>query len=472
MRPLHFRGLATRAFPTTRLAVPAAVAALVLVSFPSYAVSPGSNHPNAWDFTGNADGLSPRGDLLFDASGHAYGTTSSGGASNDGSVFEVTLPTGGKGLGTGVGLYDFTGGTDGSTPTAGLIADSSGNLYGTAALDGAGNAGTVFRIAPPGSGQTTWTETTLWGFGTGNDGRNPMGTLVADPAGNLYGTTDFGGTDGQGIVFELSPPAGGTGAWTETILWNFTSGSDGANPVAGLVLDATGALYGTSKAGGPAGVGTVFKLTPPSGGSGWTESTLWGFSGGTDGAAPTGTLLPDGSGGFYGTTQFGGGVNPNCNQARYPYYHAPNSESAYAANAAYVPTGGNECGVIFHLTPPTGGGTAWTEAIVWSFTAGTDGANPNASVIFGPGGTLFGNTSEYGDEYWGAMFELTPPAGQGGAWTVTPVVSFDGKGEGFYPRGTPVFGPSGLLYGTTSVGGDTWKHVTDYGYGTVFHSKP
>ena len=466
--------LALRA--ATGLAAPLALAPLALaplafatLAFATLATAAptSDNHSNLWNFTAGIDGASARGDLLVDSVGNLYGTTSTGGAFNNGGVFEAT--TARPGAATLTPLYSFSGATDGAVPSAGLIMDSQGALYGTASLDGPGQFGTVFELTPPTPGGV-WTETTLFGFPGGAQGATPVGSLVFDQAGALYGTTQWGGANNFGTIFKLTPPAGGTGAWTETILWNFTGGADGGNPVAGLVFDSTGALYGTAKTGGANNAGTVFQLSPGANNS-WTQATLWAFTGGADCATPTGTLLQDGAGGFYGSAEYGGPINADCDQARYPYYGETNQASSYAANAAYITPGGNGCGVIFDLRPAANGATPWTQTVIWTFDAGLDGANPVAGLLAGPNGTLFTLSTEYGNTFWGTEILLTPPS-SGTAWSATQLASFDGKGEGFYPHGTPVFGPLGLLYGTTTVGGKYWTHITNYGYGTIFYSTP
>ncbi len=179
---------------------------------PVLAGSPNQNHDPVWNFTGGADGANPRGDLLVDTAFNLYGTTPNGGVSGGGTVFMVVPNALQTQLGTLTTLYSFTGGADGSLPSAGVVADANGNLYGTTAMDGAYGSGTVFKLIKPTGAQTAWTEQTLWGFGSTGDGRNPVGSLLFDSDGNLYGTTDLGGTYGFGTVFELSPPAGGSGA--------------------------------------------------------------------------------------------------------------------------------------------------------------------------------------------------------------------------------------------------------------------
>jgi uncharacterized repeat protein (TIGR03803 family) len=184
-------------------------------------------------------------------------------------------------------LHSFSG-NDGAQPIAGLIADGNGNLYGTTAKGGASGNGVVFKLAPGG------TYTVLYSFTGGSDGRFPQAGLIADSSGNLYGTTQFGGATGNGVVFKLTP--GGT----ETVLYSFChlpGCTDGAYPQAGLIADSSGNLYGTTPYGGASNDGVVFKLA-----SGGTETVLYSFLGGGDGAFPGAALIADGSGNLYGTT--------------------------------------------------------------------------------------------------------------------------------------------------------------------------
>jgi uncharacterized repeat protein (TIGR03803 family) len=241
------------------------------------------------------DGAQPWAGLVIDASGNFYGTTQSGGTASQGSVFGTVFEM--TQNGTETVLHTFAGGlnvgaTDGANPYSRLVMDASGNLYGTTYFGGANGVGTVFEIAPNG------TETILHTFGSGTDGVNPRAGLVMDASGKLYGTTANGGAIGGGIVFEITP--NGTSS-TETVLHSFGSSSDGKDPVAGLVMDASGNLYGTTANGGAIGVGTVFKITPNG-----TETVLYSFAGGADGATPVADLVMDASGNLYGTTQTGG----------------------------------------------------------------------------------------------------------------------------------------------------------------------
>ena len=259
------------------------------------------------------DGINPKAGLIFDAAGNLYGTTSHGSPSHQGTVFELTPAAGGTW--TEKVLHSFINdGMDGGIPEAGpLIFDAAGNLYGTTFTGGAYGSGTVFELTPAAGG--TWTEKVLYSFNpfNGADGAAPYDGLIFDAAGNLYGTTEVGGTGGCGgyscgTVSELTPAAGGT--WTEKVLYRFQGGADGAVPVGGLIFDATGNLYGTACQGGAGGCGgygcgSVFELTPAAGGT-WTENVLHSFSDTPDGAGPEGGLVLDSAGNLYGTTDGGG----------------------------------------------------------------------------------------------------------------------------------------------------------------------
>jgi uncharacterized repeat protein (TIGR03803 family) len=196
-----------------------------------------------------------------------------------GTVFELSPPAEGQTAWKETVLYRFAGGSDGQNPEAGLIADDSGALYGTTEGGEYGNAGTVFKLTPPAKGQTNWTEAVLYNFCSQpgcSDGKNPYAGLIADKEGALYGTTETGGRGGNGTVFKLTPPGKGQTAWTEIVLHRFAGGSDGEGPIAGLIADNSGALYGTTLVGGTGAAGTVFKLTPPAKGqTNWTEAVLY-----------------------------------------------------------------------------------------------------------------------------------------------------------------------------------------------------
>jgi uncharacterized repeat protein (TIGR03803 family) len=244
-----------------------------------------------YSFAGGVDGAFPNPGVIFDGSGNLYGTTSFGGVDENGTVFELMHSNGSW---KETVLHSFTG-TDGSNPYAGLIFDSVGDLYGTTFSGGADGDGAVFELMPKNG---TWTEVVLHSF-AGLDGENPYASLIFDLAGNLYGTTVGGGASGGGTAFELTPLGG---IWTETVLWSFVGvyGPEGA-----VIFDKAGNLYGTTLRGGTDGTGTVFELTPS--GGGWTETVLHNFtSTGGDGLYPHDALIFDSAGNLYGTTAGGG----------------------------------------------------------------------------------------------------------------------------------------------------------------------
>jgi uncharacterized repeat protein (TIGR03803 family) len=360
-----------------------------------------------YNFQSGSTGYSPgAGGLIFDKAGNLYGITGNGGAAGNGTVFELT-PSGGAWVETV--LHSFTG-SDGSEPAATLIFDSAGNLYGTTMGGGATGNGTVFELTPSGG---AWVETVLHSF-TGSDGSEPAASLIFDSAGNLYGTTDYGGAFGHGTAFELSLSGK---AWAETVLHSFSGGddSDGSDPVASLIFDSAGNLYGTTQSGGLS-CGAVFELTPSAGA--WTETVLYRFDCG-DGASPFGNVIFDSAGNLYGTTRYGGG-----NVCNYGY----------------------GCGTAFKLTHAGG---VWTETVLHSFN-GSDGDTPEAGLVFDKAGNLYGTTTGEGTNGYGNVFQLRP---SGGAWTETVLYSFTGGADGGTPRAGLFFDSTGNLYGTAEMGG-------------------
>jgi uncharacterized repeat protein (TIGR03803 family) len=380
------------------------------------------------------DGFDPRAGLTFDNAGNLYGTTYEGGH-GQGAVFELSPVAGGW---TESVLYSFhVSGKSGSIPLSGVIFDAAGNLYGTT-LEGGDvtkcsgfGCGTVFELTPEAGGG--WTEKWRHNFGSNSkDGMFPMAGLISDAAGNLYGTTNRGGAHGQGTVFELTPKAGG--GWTEKVLYGFfvNNGKDGAFPQAGLIFDTAGNLYGTTSGGGAHHQGTVFELTPKVGG-GWTERLLYSFfaNHGKDGAFPQAGLILDAAGNLYGTTKGGG---------------------------AY----GFAKGTVFELSPVAGGG--WSESVLYNFGKSSDGKTPTAGLIFDAAGNLYGTTLDGGTHDSGTVFELTPVAG---SWTERVLHSFSqDTGDGYWPFAGLIFDATGNLYGTASAGG-----ANNFG-GTVFEITP
>jgi uncharacterized repeat protein (TIGR03803 family) len=274
----------------------------------------------------------------------------------------------------------------------------------------------------------------------GHNGSSPTDTLVADANGNLYGTANQGGTHNDGIVFELTPTA--QGPWKETILYSFAGGSDGVFPWAGVILDSAGNIYGTTSLGGgstncTSGCGIVFQLTKGSSGA-WTEHILYTFSGKTDGSDPIGLAIDPG-GNLYGTTANGG--LQSCTDG---------------------------CGTIYQLTPSSSG--AWKKTVLHVFRSGTtDGAEPNAALVFDSQGNLYGTTNAGGDTgcYFlgcGTVFELK--AAGGGRWSYRIIYFFGVAPDGFGPAGALVVDKQGNLFGATGNGGGT--SCPDYGCGTIF----
>jgi uncharacterized repeat protein (TIGR03803 family) len=313
-------------------------------------------------FTGGADGGNPEGTLARDAAGNLYGTTDSGGHSN-GVAFVLTHSSGSWKEKV---LYNFA---TSETASSGMILDAAGNLYGTTLGGGTFSDGTVYEIQP-----ATGTFTILHSF-NGSDGNFPSGGLVFDPAGNLYGTTQIGGSSGLGVAFQLVPSGGG--AWTENVLHNFTGGSDGTSPTAQMTIDAAGNLYGTTLQGGSAtcegfGCGTVFQLSN-SGGT-WTENILHAFVGGSDGSAPLAGVTLDAAGNVYGSTINGGPAN---------------------------------VGLLYELKP---GSTTWTESVIHGFTNGADGGFPEDRMVLDSAGNIYGTSYSGGTATFGLVFEFKAPA--------------------------------------------------------------
>jgi uncharacterized repeat protein (TIGR03803 family) len=456
-------------------------------------------------FTGrvNGDGAFPAGRLIFDGAGNLYGTTVEGGAPTDdaGTVFELKPASGGAW--TENVLYSFTAGADGSQPTAGLILDKQGNLYGTTKYAGDlgcdinGNGpygcGTVFRLSPKANGM--WSPTVLYtftgdpnhwigpvggvisdaggnlyGMSANNSGGSsgtvfelvleqggsfkekvlhnfssdgsPVGDLIVDSAGNLYGATySYGAT--HGVVFKLIPRA--VGLWREAVLHQFRSSADGSYPAAGVIADVAGNLYGTTAGGGsPRGLGVVFQLSPRSKGA-WKETLFFTFPA-TDGSILDGGLISDSQGNLYGVTNEGG------------------SYECYASG----------CGTVFELSRSSSG--KWKRIILYHFRGGSDGSNPMGSLIFDQSGNLYGTTelggnsrcSFAGPQGCGTVFELSPD--RGGGWKEKVLYRFQGPPDGEYPESRLVFDGSGNLYGTAAFGGPC--NLGDYGCGVVFELSP
>jgi uncharacterized repeat protein (TIGR03803 family) len=378
-----------------------------------------------YQFKGGNDGANPHAGLISDSTGALYGTTWHGGGTGCvgglgcGTVFKLTPPAAGQTKWTKEILYRFQGGSDGEAPFAPLVLDSKGALYGTTLAGGASfGLGTVFKLKPPATGQTQWTEKILYRFGVvGGDGVGPEAGLIFDSKGALYGTTGGGGGPSNcGTVFKLKPPAAGETQRTEKVLYSFAGTGDGCLPVYGrLIFDSEGALYGTTQGTtrviGAAPSGVVFKLAPPAAGHMWTETVLYSFKGGSDGSRPWAGVIFDSKGALYGTTLEGGG-GASCGTAG--------------------------CGTVFKLKPPAAGLTLWTEKVLYRFqgTAGGDGEAPQGGLVFDTTGALYGTTFAGGNIQLGTVFKLKPPAAGLTQWTEK--VLSDLPSGGANPIGDPL----------------------------------
>ncbi|MGC2476967.1 MAG: choice-of-anchor tandem repeat GloVer-containing protein [Candidatus Sulfotelmatobacter sp.] len=359
--------------------------------------------------------------LIADKHGNLYGTALSGGGANMGCVFELSPSEGGWEETT---LYSFSG-IDGNGPYGGLTLDGLGNLYGTTADGGAYNRGVAFELSPGSDG--SWTETVLHNFGGGNDAAQPECNLIFDRQGNLYGTTTGGGAYGNaGTVFRLSPSGSG---WIETVLYSFQGGINGPNPImplGGLVMNREGQLYGVASFGGEYGGGAVFELNP-AGSSTFAERVIHNFNG-ADGDNPD-SLAIDKNGNLYATTEFGGlgsgTVTELIKQANGSWgenvLHTMNgSDGSWVVGPAVFDKAGNlyaaaelgaidGMGSVFMLSPTQSG--PWTETVLhrfnFQFPDGEDGERPFAGVIIS-NGKLFGTTSEGGIHNDGIVFEIMP----------------------------------------------------------------
>jgi len=354
-------------------------------------------------------------------------------------------------------LYSFQGGVnDGAVPAGGVVFDKAGNLYGVT-TDGGGECppaqcGIVFQLSPPAKKGGSWTETVLHIFkGNGSgDGNTPAGSVIIDSAGNLYGTTGYGGTGncvllgtkvGCGTVYELSPPKQKGGPWTETVLYSFPTPKQGYLPNGDLVFDSAGNLYGATMFGGGYGTtcnafyqycGAVFELSPPkTKGGKWTEKVLHGFKGmkpGSstgDGANPNGGLVLDRKGAIFGTTYRGG-------------YDCPHNS-------------GQGCGTVFKLARPTKNGGHWTETVLHRFYQKiSDGRGPAAGVVFDSKRNLYGTTEGGGTNGWGTVFRLEPHK-RGDFWSESILHNFGN--DGYQPQGGLLIDAKGNIYGTASGGG-------------------
>jgi uncharacterized repeat protein (TIGR03803 family) len=387
-----------KSMPVSRMRMFALASALGLMAIPGAQAQTLSVVHN---FSGGSDGANPVNGFIAGKKGTFFGTASAGGDSGNGVVFRLNKN------GTETVLYSFSGGTDGSVPDGGVIKNKRGDLFGTTTAGGTSGFGTVYMIAGT-------METVLHSFTGGTDGAVPEAGLAMDAAGNLYGTTYQGGPAGNGTVFKLTAPKKKNGAWTETVLYSFGTGTDGVNPIGGVTLDAKGNLYGTTSVGGAYGDGTIFEVTPTG-----TETILHSF-GLTivDGTNPYAGLVSDKEGNLYGAATDGG-----------------------------IDGGGT----VFELTLSGG---VWNFNILTSLP-GWGISGTFRDLLVDSAGNVYGTTHCDGDNSAGTIYEVTR---SGGSWTYNLLYTFTGGSDGLYSISNLVM-RKGKLYGTTQFGGANGQGV-------------
>jgi uncharacterized repeat protein (TIGR03803 family) len=364
-------------------------------------------------------------------------------------------------------LYFFPGGEYGGQPWGNLVLDSHGNLYGTASSGGQG-AGVVFELTPASGGG--WNESVIYSFGSRpNDGAMPIGALVFDAAGNLYGLTNQGGSNSLGTVYELSPAAGG--GWTEQVLYNFKGGSDVAAPNSSLVFDTSGNLFGSSAIGGIYNMGGIFELSPEAGG-GWTEQVILAGNR-KEGGNFLGPVAVDSHGALYVEAALSGAYNAGS------VYRLALVSGLWKANVIHAfanstadgnePSGGLVIGPPNHISGVTqAGGThgdgvafqlvqkgtgSWTETILHNFgDSPTDGKNPQAGLTLGPVGRLYGTAFAGGTKKSGTVFVLSDNTG---AWVETTLHNFNSTTDVGFPSGGVIENSDLTLFGMGYNGGSS-----------------
>jgi len=429
-------------------------------------------------------------------------------------------------------LYSFQGIPDGDQPVGAVVFDAAGNLYGATTLGGAdtcpgiAQCGIVYKLQPPAKKGGPWSETELYIFKGQkfNDGETPVGGVIFDTAGNLYGTTAYGGSGGCillggvvgcGTVYKMTPPKTKGGRWTESVVYSFQGGTDGDFPSGDLTFDSAGNLYGATQYGGGFGscnapffqfCGTIFRLSPPkTKGGKWTEKVLYSFKSGTDGANPNGGLLFDSKGAIYGTAYSGGGTS-NCyadgvvgcgtvfqltppskrggvwDEVTIHRFRGGSEDTntpmagliwdknghLYGTTAGGQNSGGDD-GAIYRLAPPSKGRSQWVETLLHRL-GGAEGVSPMAGLIFDEVGQLFGTASVGGTHGGGTVFRLNP--NRPGAWTLSVLHAFSGTPDGSYPTARITFDKSGNIYSTTQQSGRTGGGCGNQGCGTVFMAAP
>jgi uncharacterized repeat protein (TIGR03803 family) len=364
-----------------------------------------------WNFGGGTDGSGPWSNyFISDAKGNLYAATASGGTYSAGTVFMLTL------AGKETVLYEFKGGTaDGNGPHGRLAFDAKGNIYGSTQGGGTNGTGTVYELSPKTGGG--WTEKVLYSFSaTGADGSNPSAGMTIAPDGTMYSTTPDGGAYSGGVIFSLKKTAKG---WKQTVIHSINFPTEGGFPYEGLMQDAAGNLYGVAPAGGASQQGVVYRLSPTK--KGWVDTVLYSFTGqnGDGSGLYWIDLISDSAGNIYGATSFGGTNNT-----------------------------GTVWELVYSKTKKN-----YSEKVLYEFGAGGsgDGNNPYGGLVMDSKGNLYGTTLNGGSSgTLGAFYKLTK---QGKTWKETVLHSFLGANDGAQPTGNPYIDAKGRLYGMAETGG-------------------
>jgi uncharacterized repeat protein (TIGR03803 family) len=377
-----------------------------------------------YSFAGDEDGEYTDTDLVIDSAGSLYGSSVLGGEFGGGTVFRLTQ-SGRSWIHTV--LYSFTGGADGGEPYKGVTLDAQGNIYGTAVTGGTGfcegGCGVAYKLTNSGG---TWSQTVIHSFSGGDDGSGPGAGLTIDNQGNLYGMAPTGGAYGLGVIYRLHPDASGN--WSFKVIHTFTGGTDGATGSAGRLLLHAGHLYGVATAGGANGKGVAFDLTPSQAAE-WNLRTIYAFRGQPDAGFPYGGLLLDASGNLYGTTYYDGANNLGS-----VYQLSPTAGGRWTETVLYSFRGGGDgqnsisnlvsdaagnlygttseggagcsCGTIFKLAPGPNG--TWTESVVHRFRGPPDAAFPYNGMVPDSAGNFYGASVHGGTDGEGAIYKFTP----------------------------------------------------------------
>jgi uncharacterized repeat protein (TIGR03803 family) len=443
---VKFSKLSNRIFLTLAIVI-----AIVVLAGGASAQAPSFQSPTIYDFRKSAtDAWAPHGTLIATKNGDLYGV-GGGGTNGFGALYKLTSPQNRGDAWAELLIYSFVGG-DGRTEPVSIVMGPDGHLYGF-------TFNSVFSFQPPTHSGDSWKYNALYTLNF-SDGSIILGNPAFDREGNIYGAAEFGGDpycdesqNGCGTVFELKRPKNKDGKWRARAIHTFPADPcstctldwpGGAWPMAGVVIDKKGNLYGTTGSGGAFGWGTVYRVSPPGKkGGAWRETVLYSFNKSNSWIVrPSGPVTLDAAGNLYGTTPAGG--DPNCQS-------------------------GFGCGVVFELSPPLTKGQPWAYANLYEFQGGSDGISPNGYMVFDDNGDLYGITNYGGEGQGGTVFSLSPPKEQGGPWTEAVLASFTytgGGGDGAWPAGGLVWGKWHDLYDITVLGGIC------YTCGTAFEVAP